>query len=141
MPRPTIGGRPLTNAEKQARYRARRKAEGLKRREAWTGEPDSQAAPEEPPAGVEALRAELAAAKKAQAEAEKKYQSLLRWTQGGEREGKRIAAFTFAAAFVNSDAEKVAALLKTLDIPLYEAAPSQLCNEWHRPKTCFPYAT
>jgi hypothetical protein len=94
----------------------------LKRREAWTGEPDSQAAPEEPPAGVEALRAELAAAKKAQAEAEKKYQSLLRWTQGGEREGKRIAAFTFAAAFVNSDAEKVAALLKTLDIPLYEAA-------------------
>jgi hypothetical protein len=51
MPRPTIGKRPLTNAEKQARYRERKKAEGLKRRDAWTGEDQRQAEP--PPSAVQ----------------------------------------------------------------------------------------
>jgi hypothetical protein len=31
-----IGDRPLTNAEKQARFKARKKAEGLKRNYAWS---------------------------------------------------------------------------------------------------------
>jgi hypothetical protein len=35
MPGPAIRARPLTNAERQAAYKARKKVEGLKRRDNW----------------------------------------------------------------------------------------------------------
>jgi len=118
---------PLTNAEKQARHRAKKKAEGLTRREVWT-------APDQPPsltkkpaprgkrpaaAAIDALQAELAAAKKAQQETEAKYQALLRHDVHENDTGKIEAALAFAAVFTDTDKNKVAALFKTLKIPLF----------------------
>jgi len=104
MARPRISDHPLTNAEKQARYRARKKAEGLTRRDDWAVPEGRRARPgaEGPGPGdppYEELRRALDSARR---ELESTYERWGIWAENARIE----TALKDAAVLIGTEAER-----------------------------------